>query len=265
MSVCRIEGCSGTGRIRRGWCNRHYLRWRRHGDPLAGGTFYVEYGATCKAGDCEQPPTKLALCEVHYKRGWRANRPAGCSVDGCDRPHDANGMCQIHDTRMRRHGDPAMRLRRRDGHKTCTIEGCERKHDCWGFCPMHYRRWQLYGDPHYTIPFVPTQCSVSQCERQSRSAGMCNNHYVQLITGPAYRARKRGATGRATTEEIRARIEYYGHKCWMCGAPWTCIDHVKPLSLGGSNWPANLRPACRSCNARKHNRWYGVARLREVA
>ena len=43
--------------------------------------------------------------------------------------------------------------------------------------------------------------------------------------------------------------------CWMCGAEATEIDHVKPLSAGGSNWPANLRPACHPCNRAKSNHW----------
>ena len=63
------------------------------------------------------------------------------------------------------------------------------------------------------------------------------------------------ALGDVTAEQLQARIDYYGGRCWMCRAPWTCIDHVKPLSAGGCNWPANLRPACTPCNARKHNRW----------
>jgi len=41
----------------------------------------------------------------------------------------------------------------------------------------------------------------------------------------------------------------------MCGAPWEHIDHVKPISKGGSNWPANLRPACEPCNLRKSDQW----------
>lgn len=68
------------------------------------------------------------------------------------------------------------------------------------------------------------------------------------------RARRRMAQGVATTSQVQARIDYYGGKCWMCGAPAGEIDHVIPLSKGGSNWPANLRPACRSCNARKNAR-----------
>lgn len=34
--ICSVDGCEDSVRVR-GWCNRHYLRWYRHGDPLAGG------------------------------------------------------------------------------------------------------------------------------------------------------------------------------------------------------------------------------------
>lgn len=36
--TCSIKDCELPIRNhRQGWCNKHYLRWRRHGDPLAGG------------------------------------------------------------------------------------------------------------------------------------------------------------------------------------------------------------------------------------
>jgi 5-methylcytosine-specific restriction endonuclease McrA len=70
----------------------------------------------------------------------------------------------------------------------------------------------------------------------------------------ARRARDRSAPGTATTAQIDARVAYYGGKCWMCGDPADTIDHVIPLSRGGSNWPANLRPACKSCNCSKKAR-----------
>lgn len=69
------------------------------------------------------------------------------------------------------------------------------------------------------------------------------------------RARIAGAAGHATAEQIAARVAYYGGRCWMCRAPWEHIDHVKPVARGGSNWPANLRPACASCNSAKRDRW----------
>ena len=32
METCSIEGCHRE-KIKRGWCNTHYQRWRNHGDP----------------------------------------------------------------------------------------------------------------------------------------------------------------------------------------------------------------------------------------
>jgi len=32
--TCKINGCDGPV-FGRGWCNKHYVRWRRHGDPEA--------------------------------------------------------------------------------------------------------------------------------------------------------------------------------------------------------------------------------------
>jgi 5-methylcytosine-specific restriction endonuclease McrA len=69
------------------------------------------------------------------------------------------------------------------------------------------------------------------------------------------RHKRRGAPGHCSSEQLQARIDFFGGLCWMCGAEWEHIDHVKPLSKGGSNWPANLRPACGPCNLRKSNQW----------
>ena len=63
--------------------------------------------------------------------------------------------------------------------------------------------------------------------------------------------RRRSNGGEATYEQVLARVEFYGGCCWMCGEPATCIDHVIPISRGGTGWPSNLRPACHSCNGRK--------------
>lgn len=67
----------------------------------------------------------------------------------------------------------------------------------------------------------------------------------------ARRGREKNALGFATAEQIWWRKHFYSNKCWMCGSTATTIDHVIPLSKGGTNWPANLRPACLPCNTRK--------------
>lgn len=40
MKTCSVEGCERSADVRgtaRGWCYKHYTRWRKHGDPLAVG------------------------------------------------------------------------------------------------------------------------------------------------------------------------------------------------------------------------------------
>lgn len=81
------------------------------------------------------------------------------------------------------------------------------------------------------------------------------NREVHRAANRIAKARRRGAPGRATAEQIATRVAFYGGRCWMCGAPWAHIDHVKPLVRGGSNWPANLRPACGPCNLSKRSTW----------
>lgn len=64
---------------------------------------------------------------------------------------------------------------------------------------------------------------------------------------------------------VDARLRAFGYLCWICGGHGDTIDHVKPLSKGGLNIPANMRPACRRCNSRKRDMWLGASRLSELA
>ena len=43
----------------------------------------------------------------------------------------------------------------------------------------------------------------------------------------------------------------YGKRCYLCGEIADTIDHVIPISRGGTNDIENLRPACYDCNMRK--------------
>lgn len=62
---------------------------------------------------------------------------------------------------------------------------------------------------------------------------------------------RRAVVGSASLEQVNARASMFGFRCYMCGGPWETVDHVIPLARGGTGWPANLRPACNRCNARK--------------
>lgn len=65
-------------------------------------------------------------------------------------------------------------------------------------------------------------------------------------------ARRKGALGRCSFEQLEARIAFYGWKCAYCKvAPYEHLDHVIPLARGGTNFPANIRPSCKRCNMSK--------------
>ena len=72
------------------------------------------------------------------------------------------------------------------------------------------------------------------------------------------RSRKALAPGFCTPDQWQARWDLYGGKCYLrldgCTINATAIDHVVPLSKGGTNWPANLRPICNHCNSVKSDR-----------
>lgn len=67
--------------------------------------------------------------------------------------------------------------------------------------------------------------------------------------------RAKGTQTNLNKVKLRQKWDYYGGKCWMCGEPAKEMDHVKPISRGGSSLVANLRPACVDCNRRKRNLW----------
>lgn len=66
-----IVDCGGPA-VKRGWCTKHYKRWLRHGDPLAGGPFRVP-GRTCNAKDCGKPVEGHGWCVKHLWR-WKKGK-----------------------------------------------------------------------------------------------------------------------------------------------------------------------------------------------
>lgn len=72
-----------------------------------------------------------------------------------------------------------------------------------------------------------------------------------------HKARKRHALGSHTLEDIHAQYRRQKGKCYYChksvGTDYH-VDHVVPLSRGGSDDISNIVIACSHCNCSKHNK-----------
>ena len=70
------------------------------------------------------------------------------------------------------------------------------------------------------------------------------------------RARLAEVGGDLTVDEWEAIQEYFGHKCLCCGREDVklTIDHVLPISLGGSHTADNIQPLCGPCNSSKRDK-----------
>lgn len=74
---------------------------------------------------------------------------------------------------------------------------------------------------------------------------------------------RREANGAFTQRQLEDKIDYHGGLCYICKhlgkqIPYEEIDHVIPITRGGTHWVANLRPIC-SC----HNNSKGTKSLNE--
>lgn len=70
------------------------------------------------------------------------------------------------------------------------------------------------------------------------------------------RARLRNAPGKHTVEDVRRLYDAQEGLCYWCKKPLNGhydVDHVIPVSRGGSNDPSNLVLACKHCNSSKND------------
>jgi HNH endonuclease len=118
--VCSVDGCDRDV-VARGWCRRHYARWRTTGETGPAGL--------------KRQPDKMP-----------------CTVDGCENFSEAGGLCSMHRWRMRTYGDPgtAGRIKkRRDAapEMPCTVEDCARLRSHGApYCHLHRERLRRTGE-----------------------------------------------------------------------------------------------------------------------
>lgn len=79
MKICGINGCKNNY-VAKGFCNTHYLRFKRHNDPLYERPNHVSRyywkGQTCEIDGCIRDAKKKGICPMHYRIKWMESKNA---------------------------------------------------------------------------------------------------------------------------------------------------------------------------------------------
>lgn len=132
--------------MKRGWCNGHYQRWRRTGDPVKPASSWT---------------------------------PAECSIPGCPRTAWARGWCGAHYRRWSTTGDPLGSTRPTDEERFwrrvskssgCWIWTGHRNPSGYGLTNWNKRQglahrysWELHNGPIPDGLVVMHRCDVRPC------------------------------------------------------------------------------------------------------
>lgn len=265
-STCTVDGCERSKIMARGLCSPHYKRWYRYGDPLAGQAFRDPKPELCSVDGCGRQAKTRLWCGKHYMRLLRHGDPEGgrdrnpspsdCAVAGCPHAPYVRGWCARHHSRWRRYGDP-LGAAEPSPDRPCVVGGCADIVDALGYCNKHYKRWRRNGVAERSCP----SCGDDLGDVRGT---FCSDECVPgWIEGDAQVRRSRGKISRHVA--IPTLLGRDGDMCSLCTEPldlgiaWpdlmsVSIDHVHPVSLGGTNDIDNLALAHFGCNVRKSNR-----------
>ena len=290
-TTCAVDGCQKTGKMRRGWCAKHYQRWRAHGNVGSDGP------RSCSDCSIEFMPTNARQgvctpCRNSRRRSgkhrlierkdceWcgrtfevRADNP---QARGCSRAcgiyvfGNANTSCEIR----------WVQCKRCDAWRTSrTPHDC--KHETGPRPRLHCRVCgNQMESTNPTRRYCSTVCKLISHTSPHRSIWVincvwCDTAFVSRVEHGAYcskrcsRQARRGPERFVIPDTVRYSIyERDGWRCQLCSkkvqrgaahnGKWgPSLDHIVPRSQGGSDSSDNLQLAHRICNSIKSDGVWG--------
>lgn len=277
---CKIEGCIKKVHSR-GLCGAHYQHWRK-----------ANSSATCSTEGCDTVAYAKGLCGKHYQlrrtkdKDIRTCETCGNSIEGmaarvrfcsdeckprckatdCQEPYySRNGYCGRHEANFQSNGVAETETEwtpKADFYNclACGVqfahgEGFDRK-----FCCINHKNVWHKNDGE--IPSLDYDCGVCGthievdrwAETKPQKRIVCPECSVKL---------HRGEYRKKFTAEYLAERD--GLECGIChedvdlsirgrASKSVSIDHVIPVSRGGTDDESNLRLSHFGCNSRRGNR-----------
>jgi len=108
----------------------------------------------------------------------------------------------------------------------------------------NFRKHCNSADGHYS--------TCQQCSAEYRKT--LDYQAQSKVDRQRRRSRERNAEGSHTSQDIKQIYARQNGKCAHCEKELNFVfhvDHIIPLSKGGSNYPSNLQILCATCNLRK--------------
>jgi 5-methylcytosine-specific restriction endonuclease McrA len=105
-------------------------------------------------------------------------------------------------------------------------------------------RIQIYNKTRNATTWTKTKNRVRATEWTKNNPASVHNK----------RAKSLGVEGTFTNDEWKSLCLKTGKKCLKCkdDKSTLTVDHVIPLSKGGTNYIENIQPLCKKCNSQKH-------------
>ena len=253
MNTCTVEGCDRTYKAR-GYCALHYNRWRKTGNP--GGNELL-----------------------------RNYEPTPCAIDDCGKDATVRGWCQRHYYRWKTHGDPTWTPPTVDvdGMRTCTSCGTTKPIEDYYKHPSErggrQRRCKACSKAVANANYAANRDTILEQRKAYNEANIDTLRErdraryerdkpkrIALAKHHSYLRRARIAAGPhdkgITDTALRDRD---GTKCYYCTRTMTftpasgseyiprkaTVEHLTPLSQGGTHTWDNTVLCCWECNARR--------------
>lgn len=112
---------------------------------------------------------------------------------------------------------------------------------------LYIRKKRKYDPEKYREYYLSNKEEILEKNKKWRQ----DNKEKWSYSCSIYRHNKR-AGGKIDKDAWKEKCESLGNQCQICGScSRITIDHILPVSKGGTNDIHNLQPLCLSCNSRK--------------
>lgn len=257
--TCSVDGCDSAVHVKkRMLCKRHYNRLF-----YSGGTEIPEPPKDCIGCGGRIRPAKIV-----------GTKPKYCS-EKCRQATNYR-------TRIESGGYDAQLEKKREERaaRQLPVHVCVQCGETWTSTHKRSKFCSSKCVNKHTDLHNPIRCSESDCDRGVRAKGMCSMHWRRKARADGRESpdawserrkanyHKRRAQKLGTQVEDLRPIDIYERDIWLCGLCMTpvdpesawpdpmspSLDHILPLSRGGTHTYENVQLAHLTCNVSKGNR-----------